>query len=131
MNCKYLRKRQKNYKAYIYCNLFKKEIKFSDCSNCSDKEYKKSKPINKIGKHRYTVSKTTYNTVLERDKCCRLCGSFRNLELHHIKGRGRYLTDDVNNCIMLCRHCHHNVVHKNMNKYRVIFRKMIEEMKNK
>ena len=40
----------------------------------------------------------------------------RLIELHHILGRGKELTNDINNCIMLCNNCHHNIVHKN-NKY--------------
>lgn len=41
-------------------------------------------PINKVSKKKETVTKKIYNAVLERDKCCRLCGINKDLQLHHI-----------------------------------------------
>lgn len=82
---------------------------------------KRNKPIKKISKNKKTVSKETYQKVYERDKgICQLCGSSQNLHLHHIMGRGKDLTDNPDNCIMLCRNCHLEVVHKNQKKYRPI-----------
>lgn len=54
----------------------------------------------------YKTTKETYNFVLNRDKKCRLCGTTQTLQLHHIEGRSRLKTNDVNNCIMLCHKCH-------------------------
>lgn len=86
-------------------------------------------PKIKAKKHRTeTVSDKTYNAVFERDKGkCQLCGSTQELELHHINGRGKDLTNNIDNCIMLCRHCHHEVVHKNQKEYRP---KLIKKIKN-
>lgn len=69
----------------------------------------------------YKVSKETYKKVF--DACngmCVLCGSTYWLELHHIHGRGKDLTDEPTNCVMLCHNCHHYVVHQNLKKYRPI-----------
>lgn len=117
--CKHLKKR--NNKPY--CLYIKKEISLSLCYECANKEIKRKNAqyskniVQKSKKRRIIVSKETYNHVIERDKySCRLCGSMQELQLHHIDGRGKYKTNDINNCIMLCRHCHLDVVHKN-NKY--------------
>lgn len=79
-----------------------------------------------VSKHREFVKKETYISVLERDKKCRLCGKTSNLQLHHIDGRGKNKTNNINNCIMLCSYCHLDVVHKNQKKYRPILKEMIE-----
>ena len=86
----------------------------------------RNKGINKVSKNRIFVKKEIYEQVYERDKGkCRLCGTSLNLQLHHINGRGKSLTNDINNCIMLCQHCHIEVVHKNQKKYRPILKEMI------
>lgn len=129
----------------LKCTKLKKEIAWNDCKNCEFKEYKKNphsktqqkvsentaktqrntakkrKTINKVSRKQVTVSKKTYNIVYnESQGRCALCGNFDNLQLHHINGRGKYLTDDPFNCIMLCMDCHHNKVHKNNKYYRPI-----------
>jgi len=123
MNCIYFKRRSKNYKYYLYCNKLKKEITFDNCKCCDLKEYKErkpikvSKPIKKVSNKRVTVAKQVYEYTYSRDKGkCAICGSKYLIELHHINGRGKELTNDINNCIILCNNCHHNVVHKN-NKY--------------
>ena len=92
------------------------EIRQSDYQN--KKEYKKQKPINKIGNKRICVSKDTYKKVYERDNGrCRLCGS-PNIQLHHIVYRSENvkLIDDPDNCIMLCDRCH-ALVHQDKKKW--------------
>lgn len=75
------------------------------------------------------VSKSTYNEVLEACKSkCVLCGIQRELELHHIEGRGKELTDNPKYCVMLCKKCHHEVVHKNQKKYRPLLLKIRSEL---
>ena len=70
---------------------------------------------------RLVVSKTTYDEVYKAcNGKCVLCGTSQTLELHHILGRGKDLTDNPMNCVMLCRRCHHEVVHQNNKKYRSI-----------
>lgn len=152
--CIHLKKR----KNKPYCNLLNKEIPFSLCRECDNKEYKnhigrkksgfhskspvKSGQINKNAQSltkksvkkakmhnkskKLTVTKETYNYVIERDKyCCRLCGSTNWLQLHHIlyRSQRKDLINDVNNCIMLCDDCH-RLVHKNKKKWQPILLQM-------
>lgn len=152
--CIHLKKR----KNKPYCNLLNKEIRFSLCRECDNKEYKnhidrkksgfrskspvKSGKINKNAQSltkksvkkakmhnkskKLTVTKETYNYVIERDKyCCRLCGSTNWLQLHHIlyRSQRKDLINDVNNCIMLCDDCH-RLVHKNKKKWQPILLQM-------
>ena len=45
--------------------------------------------------------------VLKRDGWrCQLCGTSNNLEVHHIKSRGRLGDDRLQNLIALCATCH-------------------------
>lgn len=127
MNCKYLRVRSIQKKKHLYCILNKKQINYTlECSKCLKKEPRKNKGINKVSKKKITVTQDTYNKVMQRDNYkCRLCGTSLNLHLHHIDGRGKDLTNDINNCIMLCRHCHLEVVHKNQKKYRPLLKKLL------
>ena len=121
MYCKNLLKKQRKYKPYFYCKALRKEIILPCDKNCSKLILATMKPINKVSNKRITVTEETYKKVYERDKgICQLCGTSQNLQLHHILGRGKTLTNDINNCIMLCQNCHLNVVHKNQKKYRPI-----------
>ena len=130
--CINLRFRKKQGKTYCYCTKKRAVIEFSCCFNCSNREYKKvakmvaKKPIKKVSKKRVTVSRKTYDEVYERcNGRCAICGTTQNLHLHHIEGRGKDKTDDPNNCIMLCQHCHLDVVHKNNKYWRVKLKEMI------
>jgi 5-methylcytosine-specific restriction endonuclease McrA len=86
-------------------------------------------PKPKFKKHRTEkVTEQTYYSVFNRDNgTCQMCGNRNNLELHHIYGRGKNLTNNINNCIMLCQHCHHNVVHNNNKKYRPILKEIVRK----
>ena len=87
---------------------------------------KKTK-LNKVNKYKERVSKETYQYVFKRDGgSCRICGSMNNLQLHHINGRGKGKTDNIDNCIMLCAYCHLEIVHKSNKKWRIILNEMIE-----
>ena len=125
--CKYLALRSKNYEKYFYCRLNKKIINYTtECIKCVKNEPRKNKGINKVSKKKIAVTQDTYNKVMQRDNYkCRLCGTSLNLHLHHIDGRGKDLTNDINNCIILCRHCHLEVVHKNQKKYRPMLKKLL------
>jgi hypothetical protein len=71
---------------------------------------------------RETTSQETYNLV---DRLCDYkCVFCDNPErhLHHIHGRGKNLTDNPLNCIMLCDK-HHKMVHGNGKKWRPILDK--------
>lgn len=145
--CIHLKKR----KNKPYCNIIKKEIPFSRCQECDNKEYKSKSKENSLYKNkkstlkgkspvksgitknksnkRITVTKEVYNIVIERDKyCCRLCGSTTWIQLHHIlyRSQRKDLINDINNCIMLCDNCH-RLVHNNKKKWQPI---LIEMNKN-
>ena len=129
--CKYITIRSKNYEKYFYCRLNKKIINYTtECIKCVKNEPRKNKGINKVSKKKITVTQDTYNKVMQRDNYkCKLCGTSLNLQLHHIDGRGKDLTNNIDNCIILCKDCHLNVVHKNQKKYRPILKKIIENTK--
>ena len=122
-SCLYIRRRTKKGQTYYYCIFKRSVIDINSCRGCVNKEYKKAAKmtvktrIKPVSKKRVTVSKKTYKEVYERcNGLCAICGTNQSLHLHHIEGRGKDKTDDPNNCIMLCNHCHLEVVHKN-NKY--------------
>ena len=128
MYCKYL---SKCLNGKIKCRYHKRYIiSLLECKSCSNLIYKVNKPIKKVSNKRITVTAETYNKVMQRDNYkCRLCGTGLNLHLHHIDGRGKDLTNNVDNCIILCENCHLNIVHKNQKKYRPILKKIIENKK--
>lgn len=78
---------------------------------------------------RYKVTEETYKAVLERDKCCVLCHSTVALQLHHIDGRSRLKTNDINNCVMLCWRCH-RMVHEHNKDFRRILNEYVERRNN-
>ena len=72
--------------------------------------------------------------VKERDLCCQLCwhnGVYNPIqEVHHIVPRD-VATDDkhvfeADNCIGLCRDCHHRVHNEGWQKYVKLFKEMIK-----
>jgi 5-methylcytosine-specific restriction endonuclease McrA len=71
-------------------------------------------------KRRETVKDKIYYEVFNRDKVCQLCGTPFELQLHHINGRGKNLTNNPKNCIMLCMKCHLYKVHSNQKMFRPI-----------
>jgi 5-methylcytosine-specific restriction endonuclease McrA len=83
----------------------------------------------KVKKRKPRVSEETYNYVFNACKGrCVLCGTSQYLHLHHISGRGRYLTDEPTNCVMLCSTCHEVKVHGNLKKYRPILLDSVKEI---
>ena len=79
-------------------------------------------------KRKETVKDSLYYNVFTRDKGrCQLCGSPNQLQLHHIYGRGKGLTNRPSNCIMLCMNCHLYRVHMNQKKYRPILQEIIDK----
>lgn len=140
MKCLYLKQRQKNYKPYLYCSFYKKEITFDECKSCPNKTYKDKKLLNrssfnkrtyirKCSKKRETVKPDTYNAVLERDKGqCQLCRTNQRLQAHHIvyRSEDKSKINDINNLIMLCLECH-NLVHTNKKKYQPTLQSIVKE----
>lgn len=118
--CKYLKKR----KNKPYCNIIKKEITFSLCRECDNKEYKSNNgQIKKKStlkgkspiKSRTMKNKSKKLAKLERDRFsvftddlehCILCGKKKN-DLHEVfGGRNRLNSIKFNLVIPLCRECH-------------------------
>ena len=124
IKCRWKKIRPKGGVKFFFCSAKREQI--TTCEGCELFEIKETKPLKKVSNHREFVSKETYNSVFSRDKGkCVLCGSTVGLELHHINGRSKLKTNDINNCVMLCHNCHHNVVHKENAKYRKILNEMI------
>lgn len=48
--------------------------------------------------------------VIERDRFCVVCGSAKNLTVHHIKPLKQYpqLAFEISNLVLLCKNCHEN-----------------------
>ena len=140
--CLYLKYRKKKGLTYCYCTQKRAEIDYKCCPSCSYKEYKKvakmtvKKPIKKVSKKRVTVSKETYNIVLERcNGRCAICGTTQCLEYHHIYYRSERpdLIDDPDNGIMLCgefaNNCHKGKAHKNKKHWQPILLEIIAQKK--
>lgn len=129
----------KKYKTKIKENSFYKPIKSvktlqnSKSSKISENVVlQEKKSLKKIKLHRkskkLTVTKDTYNYVIERDNySCKLCARTNFIQLHHIlyRSQRKDLINDVDNCIMLCSDCH-RLVHSNKKKWQPI----LLEMKN-
>lgn len=72
--------------------------------------------------------------VRERDLCCKLCwynGTYsKGEEVHHIIPREADDTEGMvfnpDNCIYLCRDCHHRVHNDGWQKYVDLFKEMIK-----
>lgn len=71
--------------------------------------------------------------VRERDLCCKLCwynGNYsKGEEVHHILPREVASEDkdvfNINNCIYLCRECHHKVHDEGWQKYVDLFKELV------
>ena len=128
--CLNLRIRTHKGIKYQYCVKHRKKGQINEnlCYMCEDVEHKKIKPIKKVSKNKKIVSRETYNFVLERDKCCQMCGTYQNLHLHHIfyRSQRKDLIDDPNNLIMLCEE-HHRLVHSNKKKYQPMLLEMMKK----
>lgn len=127
MYCKYL---SKSLNGKIKCRLYKRHISsLLECKNCSKLIFKANKPIKKVSNKRITVTKETYNKVMQRDKYkCRLCGTPFNLNEHHIvyKSEDRKLINEPTNLIVLCTKCH-ALVHSNKHYWQPILKEMINK----
>jgi len=88
------------------------------CSyNCIKKSYKLrhrkkylSQELERYHRKKYAGN---YLRVLERDKKCLLCGSEKNLEVHHKDNRGAKCkvspNHSLDNLVVLCRNCHRKI----------------------
>ena len=131
MYCKNLLKRHRQTKIVFFCKKNKRYIDYRvACENCRDFILARNKPIKKKSNKRITVTKETYNKVMQRDKYkCRLCGTPFNLNEHHIvyKSEDRKLINEPTNLIVLCTKCH-ALVHSNKHYWQPILKEMIKNV---
>lgn len=86
------------------------------------------KPQTKKKKRETVTDRTYYKVWTACQGTCMLCGTKQNLEMHHVLGRGKDLTNNARYCLMLCTNCHHNKVHQNQKKYRPILLGICEKI---
>lgn len=140
MSCQFCKVRTKKGQKYLYCQCHRHVITYNDCHDCLDKSFKSmtglkvNKPltskssVKKVSRYRQSVSDKVYDFVLSRcQNKCSLCGSSGPLQLHHIHGRSKTRTNDVDNCVMLCASCHLEKVHKNQKLYRPILDDIVKK----
>jgi 5-methylcytosine-specific restriction endonuclease McrA len=78
---------------------------------------RQKKPRVKLGSGAYSLLR---NQVLERDNWrCQDCGSFQNLQVHHLKFRSSFGDDLMANLITLCAACH-KIRHGRLAKIKVV-----------
>lgn len=84
-------------------------------------EIKVNKELRKVKqKHKIKVNKKLRAEILKRDNYkCTACGSNKNIHIHHIKYRSNGGTNEPENLISLCKHCHANV-HKSEPIYKLM-----------
>ena len=139
--CLYFRQRHKKGQLYFFCAKQRENVACDCYRECLDKEYK-VKLIKKVSKKRKTVSKNTYNIVLDRCRDfegvphCQYCDAVDNLELHHVYYRSerKDLIDDPDNCLMLCHRDYsvnkcHRKSHNNKKKYQPLLLEILKQQK--
>lgn len=117
-NCRFLTRRSKKYKSYMFCRNSKKEVSREDCSQCKEKEYifynsikRKSKKIRKLEKNR--------KSILTGDlKICYICHK-KATSMHEIfGGRNRKISMINKFCVPLCFNCHrHTEEYEELSKF--------------
>lgn len=143
--CKFLRIRTKNYTKYHFCTHFKTQIQTNECRQCTFINYKQTTikthkntlKTNVHKKHKTEiVSSSTFDFVSNRDNHRCILNSITNclpnqpIQLHHINGRGKNKTNNVDNCVMVCINCH-NLIHSKNKYWRKELNKYILEHKKK
>lgn len=109
MNCKNLKRKQKQYKYFLYCNKLKKEISFNNCTECKYKEFKEYKPIKKRSYSLAKKEKQRYSIIVKDLDKCVICGK-KPVNKHEIFfGTGkRQLSIKYGLVIPLCTSRHHD-----------------------
>jgi len=79
-------------------------------------------------KKKEKFSKELYLEVIERDKCCIMCGSYNWLQVHHVKYRSQGGKHELDNLVLLCKE-HHDLVHSNKRKFVPILEEYIKNKK--
>lgn len=134
-NCIYIR----NRKGKPFCRLLNKEIEFSQCRGCEEKEYKPKKTY-KIRQRTYKQAKAEANrySILTDDfTSCIECGRTNvKIDKHEIfGGRNRQISIKMGLVIPFCRICHNSQEKEKkwktigQKKYMTYYKKTIEEFK--
>lgn len=103
----------KKRKNKPYCRLMNKEITFTICMECDNKEYKKSIKQQKPAKMRRksnklaNLEKKRYSVFSNNTENCYLCNSTYKLTWHEIyAGKNRQNSMRYGLCLRLCLKCH-------------------------
>ena len=58
--------------------------------------------------HSFALRRNWRKAIIERDKCCKKCGSTENIQAHHLKGAREFPEHllDINNGVAVCFKCH-------------------------
>ena len=123
--CIHLKKR----KNKPYCNIIKKEIPFSRCQECGDKEYKPKSKVNSLYKNKKStlkgkspvksgkrkkksnklakLEKNRFSVFTDDINKCMFCSATTNLTWHEIYcGRNRQNSMEDGLCLRMCMLCH-------------------------
>ena len=120
MKCVHFKVKMKNYKRFFYCNISKSKINLEDCILCSNREYKKAKPIKRTSTKKSKRSKATdipqkvKKAVFIRDggKCV-ICGNsvnvMRNADYISRENGGLGIEENI---VTLCTELTENKCHR-------------------
>lgn len=70
---------------------------------CMRKDYLKIGSYEQIYSNAHTTARNINNLILHKHKC-EECGSYKNLDIHHIDGN--WQNNKLDNLMCLCRSCH-------------------------
>lgn len=112
MNCKNLKKKQRKYKIFIYCNKLKKEINFGDCRNCKYKEYKQYKPMKQRTTKQAKLENNRFSLFTSDLEHCIICGKSKDHFHEVFFGANRLNSIKYGIVIPVCFE-HHSMIHKN------------------
>lgn len=140
MKCKHFKTRKKDNKKerriYNYCTLLKKEITYTNCTNCKFKEYKQCTILKKRTYKQAKKEKERFSIIYqELNKCC-ICGSETGVELNEIyEGAYRQTSIKYGMVAPMCNKitCHkrfHNDHLFNL-KYKAMFQYKFQETHSK
>lgn len=126
MYCKHYTIRSKKGIKYNYCRLLKKEITFSCCRECDNKEYKQYKTMKSRTNRQAKKEKERFSIIYpDLTKCCN-CGSKMGVEKNEVfEGAYRQISIRLGMVAPMCWRCHqqfHNDIMFNL-FYKVMFEK--------
>lgn len=104
--CLYQRKRQRNYKPYLYCTNIKQEITWQDCQNCSMIERVVNMKIKKKNNKLAKAEKNRFSIIQDDMSICFFCGRQAQSIHELIGGINRLMSIRYGLCVGACLRCH-------------------------